>query len=276
MPTFAQRIQVVSVALLLSLGLGTAARAITVPVANPGFEADVLPPGGISYTIIDWDTSPGGGDGAFRPGADAYPGGVPEGQNVAYANLPGNRVRQVLTTLLEPNTTYRLQVEIGRRDQHPFAGYIVQLRAGGLVLAEDDSSLLPAPGTFMTSTVQYTSGASDPQLGTPLEIYLTAPGVQANFDDERLSATSAHTVCAESLLVPYYRVDKTDPSGTGTLFAVRNLTGDPVSAEIEYFQRDGTGQRKDALALDPYQTTMVAIRDVAGWRSTSTAPLAAS
>jgi HpiC1 cyclase len=266
MSTIRHTLPTATVALLLSLGLGTAAHAIAVPIANPGFETDALSPGGIKNTITDWDTSPGGGDGVYRPPTSDYPGGVPEGQNVAYANGPGNRVRQVLTgTSLQASTTYVLQVKVGWNNHDPFAGYIVQLRAGGVVLAQDNSSLTPAQGTFVTSTVKFTASETHPQLGTPLEIFLSAPGIQANFDDVRLSAfPPAIGACAESFVLPFYLADKVDPSGTNTLFAVRNLTGDPVSAAVEYFTLHGVSQRKDVVTLNPRQTTTVGIRNVPG------------
>lgn len=256
--------RIVPILFLVALAPGTAARAVEVPITNPGFDADALAsPGDDQPTITGWDTTAGGGDGIFRPTVSDYPGGIPSGQNVAYVNLPGNRVHQVLTTPLEPLTTYVLEVEIGWNNNDPFAGYIVQLRAGGVLLAEDDSSRTPAQGTFLTSTVRYTSGADHPQLGQPLEVRLLSPGIQANFDDVRLSAVAA-TVCAENLLVPFYLVDKDDPGGTQTLLAVRNLTGDPVTADLEYLTLNGTSQRKDSITLGPTETRTVSLRDVGG------------
>jgi len=174
--------------ILIGMLTGRPAAATDVPITNPGFEADSLPIGGIRITITGWRTSPGGGDGIFRPTTSDYPGGIPEGRNVAYVNLSGNSVRQILSTPLEPNTTYVLSVEVGWNNNDPFAGYLVQLRAGGTVLAEDRSSLRPAQGTWVTSTVRYTSGDAGPELGAPLEIWLRSPGVQANYDDVRLTA----------------------------------------------------------------------------------------
>lgn len=174
-------------------------RAASVPVANPGFETDVLGDGGLSLTITGWDTSLGGGDGVFNPTTSQYPAGVPGGQNVAYVNLSGNRVRQVLSSTLQADGLYTLQVEVGNRQDEAFAGYEVQFLAGGVVLARDDDSLNPASGEFLTATVTYTSTSSDPQLGQLLEIKLLAKGVQANFDDVRLSfdpGTPTDTCCS--------------------------------------------------------------------------------
>ena len=183
----------------LALGARPGLAATSIPIVNPGFEADVLPPGGILNTISGWLATSGGGDGVFHPTAAQYPSGVPEGVNIAYVNLSGNFVRQVLAEALQANTSYRLEVAVGRRMDEAFAGYRVQLLAGGVLLAEDNSSLTPAPGQFLVSTVNYTAGASDPQLGRPLEIALRSPGVQANFDDVRLTAGTclpdATTLC---------------------------------------------------------------------------------
>ncbi len=125
--------------------------------------------------------------------ATNYPdGAAPDGENVAYANLPGNHVNQTLAAVLEADLSYVLEVEVGNRLDIPFVGYRVQLRAGGVVLAEDNSSQSPAPGEFVASIVTYTAISTDPQLGEALEIWLLSTGIQANFDNVRL----------ETLLVP--------------------------------------------------------------------------
>ncbi len=161
--------------------------AVPVSIDNPSFEADLLCDGCLSHTITDWGTSPGGGDGVLNPTTSQYPAGViPDGDNIAYVNLPGNSVRQILLEVLEADRTYTLEVEVGHRLDESFAGYQVQLRAGGDVLAEDDSTLSPAPGEFLTATIIYESTLEDPQLDQPLEIWLLSPGVQANYDNVRL------------------------------------------------------------------------------------------
>jgi hypothetical protein len=71
-------------------------------------------------------------------------------------------------------------------------------------------------------------------------------------------------VFLESLLVPSYRVDTLNPSGTTTLYAVRNLTDSAVTAHLEYFDVSGTSQRADSITLDPNDTQTVNVRDVAG------------
>ena len=71
-------------------------------------------------------------------------------------------------------------------------------------------------------------------------------------------------VFLESLLVPSYQVDTLNPSGTTTLYAVRNLTDSAVTANLEYFDVSGTSQRADSIPLGPNDTQTVNVRDVVG------------
>jgi len=253
-----------SLLLLVVLGAG-AATATSVPIVNPGFDADPLSPGSFdTINITGWNTATGFGQGIYRPVASDYPGGIPSPPNVAYSNGTGGRLWQVLTTQLEANTRYVLQVEIGRNNHDPFAGYIVQLRADDNLLVEDNSSQVPTQGSFVTSTVELVTGPNPDHLGSPLEIRLLSPGVQANFDDVRLTAEPVGEPCTETLVLPFYLSDKQNPSGINSLYAVRNLTGEPVNAEVEYLTLDGTSQRLDALTLDAFETRTAALRDVPG------------
>jgi len=71
-------------------------------------------------------------------------------------------------------------------------------------------------------------------------------------------------VYLESLLVPSYLVDTLSPGGTTTLYAVRNLTGGTVDADVEYFNVLGTSLRTDTFTLDPDETHTANVRDVSG------------
>ena len=247
----------------VALGAGPAF-AVQVPIENPSFEADPLAEGSFAVTVTDWATSSQFSQGVYRPPVPSdYPFGVPHGVNVGYSNHPGGILSQVLTSLLEPNTRYVLKVEIGWNRHDPFNGYIVELRSGGQFLAQDDSTQKPAQGLFVTSTVTFTTGDAHPQLGQPLEIRLRAPGVQANFDDVRLDASPA-TYCADTLLLPFFLVDRNSPGGTQTLYAVRNLTGGTVDADVEYFTVGGASQTTDSFTLDADETRTVSLRNVPG------------
>lgn len=165
-----------------------AAESIT--VLNPGFE--LFAQGLCGYgTAQNW-TAPGGG-GAWRCGMDnqcvpfdGYPDGAPEGEQIGFCNLA--YLSQTLSAVLEPNTQYMLSVKVGRRaDCCQMLSYRTELRAGGMVLAEDPGVLDPMPGTFETSVICVTTDSSHPALGMPLEIRLhRIDGGQANFDDVKL------------------------------------------------------------------------------------------
>ena len=68
----------------------------------------------------------------------------------------------------------------------------------------------------------------------------------------------------EILVVPFYEVDTTDPAGTTTLFAVRNVFSNSVDIEVRYQVPDGTAPRQDFLTLAPFETLTVNVRDIAG------------
>ncbi|BCX47931.1 PKD domain-containing protein [Haloferula helveola] len=186
-----------------TLGLTlTAAAQTPVPITNAGFEDPVLPSDNDLGDPTGWSSfgSPSD-DGSWNPGIAAYPAEAPEGTNVAYVygGVVDAGLSQVLaggTGLFQADANYSLSVEVGQSNSYLFDGYRVQLLAGGTLLAEDDNTLSPAAGTFVTSTVNYTYDAGDAALvGQPLEIRLLAKGQsggsngETDFDDVQLTAT---------------------------------------------------------------------------------------
>jgi hypothetical protein len=132
--------------------------AADIPIVNAGFEQVVLPCAGgpgcataVGVPMVGWTGT--GNFWTFKPSTGAgaiFPGGVPEGVNVAA--LAGNgTITQTLTATLRTNTNYTLQFSIGSRADQAFAGYRVELLAGSTVLASD-SSLSPPTGTFVTGS----------------------------------------------------------------------------------------------------------------------------
>ncbi len=129
-----------------------------------------------------------------EPLATNFPGGAPEGDNVVLLFHDGHLggaefgVLQTLDATLTANTRYTLTAEVGNIasgtsvvppysnfgffDLRGFPGYRVELVAGGAVIAADNNTLLPAEGTFETSTVQVDVGQSHAQLNQPLAIRL--------------------------------------------------------------------------------------------------------
>ena len=145
-------------------------------------------------------------------GTVLYPGGAPEGKNVALVflwrmqtdGLPAGFSQQLGATL-QAKTQYTLRVKIGNIaptmsdpwDLTGFPGYRVELLAGNTVIAQDNNSLVPNEGTFMESIVSFSPSNADPSLGQPLGIRLInlnkgSSGIEVNFDDIRL----------DTLLVP--------------------------------------------------------------------------
>jgi len=78
-------------------------------------------------------------------------------------------------------------------------GYLIELIAGGNVIASDNNSLYPA-AFFLQSNITYTASSSDPYLGLPLQINLISNGVQTNFDNVSLQADSVPIPSAAWLL----------------------------------------------------------------------------
>jgi hypothetical protein len=192
------------VATLAASVFGTAfAQGTTIPILNPGFEADVLncAPSEACYNAEVPAWLPGwfnGGDsGTIKPGPAQYPGGVPGGVNVAF--LGGSAcgyavtgaIFQTLPATLQPNTTYILQFSVGHRADEAFTGYVASLLAGSIDVASDNS-LNPAAGTFLEDTITYTTGPSPAERGQILAISIKSVGTgQVNVANVSLTYSAA-------------------------------------------------------------------------------------
>jgi hypothetical protein len=193
---------VLSLAVIL---YGQPIQASSLIVLNPGFEDLVLPgPGSGSnyslYNIPSWNLT--GEAGTWKPGPLQFPSGVPEGDNVAALGntIGGGVISQILSATLQANTNYTLMVDVGQRLDYALVSYTVELIANGVTLSSD-SSLHPAPGTFLTDTIIYNSGLNPAQLGQNLAIRLSAVvNGQAVFDNVRLDATAVPIPAAVWLL----------------------------------------------------------------------------
>jgi hypothetical protein len=164
------------------------APAAPLTIVNPSFESPVLAPVGVAGTIPGWQDGDQAGTaaGVFHPTTSRYPGGIPQGNNVAFSNGPF--IFQVLSEPLTANSTYTLQVGVGDRNDTPFPPYTVQLRAGGNVLAQT-STPTPADGAFATATLSFSPGLSHTHLGKPLEVRVLSGAAQLNIDNVLLDAT---------------------------------------------------------------------------------------
>ncbi|MEO0531087.1 MAG: hypothetical protein AAF266_11020 [Planctomycetota bacterium] len=172
----------------LAFGVMTAAcQATPLSITNPSFEDLALGEEGFLFTIPGWTNT--GDSGTYNPSTANYPGPVPDGNNVAFSAVGGPWISQVLTDTVEAETPYELTVQIGRRRSiSVWPGYVVELRAGGSVLASDNSAVVPALGTFEPSVISYTAMTGNPAVGEPLEIRFRSLGPQVNFDAVTLRA----------------------------------------------------------------------------------------
>ncbi len=219
------------VAMLLAVGELTARN---VPVINPSFEADahLLKEDGAATSFVPsgW-TMLRGFLGTFRPGAvfDSIPDGIATTWLSQESAPEGSAIRQFLGEDLQPDTLYVVRVDIGARaDSYGFAGYSVELLAGGQTIGYE-GSLVPAPRSFSTSWVLYTSPSEVP-VGRRLEIRLSVPpkpgsGVQTNFDNVQVYALLGGT-------------PRVDSDGDGFLDALDNC---PATANPKQEDADGDG-----------------------------------
>ncbi len=110
---------------------------------------------------------------------------------------------QSLSDTLQPEATYTLSLFVGNPRAYfspfcncffnleGFPSYRVELLAGGVVLAADDNTLLPAEGTFQRTSIIYSVPSDDPLVGEPLSIRLVnfndIPESEVDFDDVQLT-----------------------------------------------------------------------------------------
>jgi hypothetical protein len=212
--------------LVLLIPVEVRARAIT--IQNASFEAPAIAAGTFATTSAPAGWSAVGAIdfgsrtiGVLNPSSTVlYTVPAPHGNNVGvvflmddffnqalFSNQPAG-MQQTLSTLLQPSTRYTLEVAVGNIGNDPafphnqfqfggFPGYRVELLAGGVVIGADANTLLPPAAGFVTSKVEVDIGTAHAQLGQPLTIRLlnlnAALGIEVNFDDVRLTATSAWT-----------------------------------------------------------------------------------
>ncbi|MES2125709.1 MAG: PEP-CTERM sorting domain-containing protein [Pseudomonadota bacterium] len=182
-------------ALLASVLAGTTAlaNAAGVAITNASFETDTTftsergSTGWSSGILSGWTTS--GDTGVWNPRNPAYyPGGIPDGINVAYSN--GGSFSQTLATALSNDTNYTLTMSVGIRTDVPFQNYTIELLAGGNVIASASNPVTPASysGSFQTATLNYSAGGAEAYAGQLLGIRVTSYGTQVNYDNVGLSA----------------------------------------------------------------------------------------
>jgi PEP-CTERM motif len=191
------------VCILVLSCFATPAFANSIPIQNFSFETtnplNISCGAGCAYNngpIPGWTTT-GGQQGTWQP-SSAYFTSVPDGSLVAFSN--GGTISQTLSDSLLANTLYTLTVAVGNRLDTVTGGfattYIIQLFAGNTLLNSITGSNTTIPlGTFMDVSFNYLSGNTLPSGN--LSIVLSSVGPQSDFDNVRLTATSAATSVSE-------------------------------------------------------------------------------
>lgn len=164
-----------------------AAHAQVIPIANSGFEANVVADGTFQVLVpTGWQiydptsivNQTNNAVGVIRPNVpqNYFPGGAPEGAQAALVFLGGGLngpagLQQTLSATLAADTLYTLKVEIGNigsdvslpgsadggglfYNLEGFPGYRIELLAGGLVIGSDSVSAGAIPeGEWGTATL---------------------------------------------------------------------------------------------------------------------------
>ena len=192
-------LKLVILAAMASLVAGTADASL-VPILNSSFEAPVTSSFN-SGPIADWTIT--GTAGVWNP--STYPAAnltAEDGMQVGYIN--GGSVSQVLSSTLQANSTYNLGIYVaGRADGlNPGTAYSISLYAGSTLLTSV-TSVAPTASVWTFLTDSYFSGSSS-LVGQPLEIVISTPTSQLDFDNVSLGVTAvpeASTMIAGALLL---------------------------------------------------------------------------
>ena len=198
---------------IFTITVSSTAHSAVIPVNNHDFELPGLVDGAINEgTVPGWTTIGTGRSGTFNPSGDqwyattddqdtAASGGVfgtMDGPRVGFFYQPSTRaMSQELADLLSMGTRYTLTVAVGERDGNgipnangPFAGYVIELLAGGDVVASMSSDTAPgSPGTFDDASLTYTAAPGDPIGPLGIRIGVKNDG-HLDIDNVRLSTSA--------------------------------------------------------------------------------------
>jgi hypothetical protein len=179
-------------ALAVMLGQPGIAFSVTIPIANPSFEAPSTD--SVASSITSWVISGPGGAGVWDINTD--PQGfwtvpAPDGSQIAFASSAPlatsslATIGQVLGTPLEANRQYTLTGQVGHPAGLGTATYTVELLAGGNLLAFVADT---GPETTFEPFVVTFDSTGSAFVGQLLEIRLLSNFAQTGFDDIQLTA----------------------------------------------------------------------------------------
>lgn len=192
--------------ILLATAALTAAttRAASITLTNPGFEDDVLAPGGWSDAIPTGWQDPAGGDNSNF--IEYIAGFSSEGVNhVGFDANEFGLVYQDLSTPWAPNTTYTLTFGVGNRNAGNFAAGAGRFGFGSdtegapaafapytpIVYSEDifTGTFATAASTFADTSISFTTGAAAPAGNIRISVQNLDTGTRLHVDNFRLDAT---------------------------------------------------------------------------------------
>ncbi|SRR5581483_332506 len=195
MPKRQYRLPVFIVSAALGLVYPVSASQFVIDVQNAGFEDSTV--FSQAYGAQQWNSSAPGwtvigasdSAGDYRPVEERYSTyslfiNPFEGLNVGYSNT--GTLSQVLAAQARMGVTYTMSVAVGRRGDLPGQSYTIGLYSAGIpigVYTGNTGTMMPASWNVIDFSVRNTVVNNQ-----PLEIRLTAGGIQVNFDTIRLFA----------------------------------------------------------------------------------------
>lgn len=183
--------------------------AENIRLLNQNFESDLVPVStGSANAVSGWVKKGSGDVGTLLPLSDQshYNSLVEHGQ-VAYLNA-GGRISQRSKAFLTSGETYTLNLDVGRRLDQIGQDLVVQLKAGGLVLAQAHSHQFSSvAGEWSSESLSLTT-TSDMPIGYPLDIEIgnlaVEAGHQVNIDNVTLTtAETGNTLSINQDVVLY-------------------------------------------------------------------------
>jgi hypothetical protein len=229
-------------------------------ITNFSFELPVTSSDGAMSTneIEGWVKSGGATIGVFNPSTNYYTNSAVTDTNsgvlgtmdsksaLFFSTSTNDYVTQTLATDIVVSNTYTLTVAVGDRDaggRPGFAGYDIQLLAGGLAVATNASAMSPGDGTFTDVKLVYTAQVGDAGLlGIRIGPSNAGSGKALDVDNVRLISSSE-----DPAVDPLIAID----SLQDRQIVQRDLTGHAVlSLSGTLWNAVGTEVQARAIAID--------------------------
>jgi len=189
-----RRSTVFAVTALMSVAGAASASPIT--ITNYSFETTGTFLGGCGTGCNIYTQPPGWTGvafGGFQPGTDqgnfTYFNTLSDGITSLYMNDLNSVASQTVAPTVQLGVLYTLMVDLGARNDTPFAAIASLVINGNTYTA---TGTAPVAGGWSMFSVQYIGQAAD--VGSAITIQLTTSGIQGNFDNVRLDALSPQPV----------------------------------------------------------------------------------